>query len=902
MSTVLNSPTATASNPPHRDVELSIGGMSCASCAARIEKKLNRMEGVTATVNFATETAWVSMPVSVVPQDLVTVVEQAGYKAALPDTAPPDTAVPAPALTATGHLEPDQPSADEGEPTAPRLRLLVSLVLAVPVVVLAMVPVTQFPGWQWASLALASPVALWGAWPFHRGAVINARHFTATMDTLISMGVAAAFLWSLYELVFGGAGRAGTHMTFALMAQRTGTHDIYLEVAAALPVFILAGRYFEARAKRRSGAAVRALLSMGAKDVAVIRGDGEVRVPVEQLVPGDRFVVRPGEKIATDGVVESGSGAVDTSMLTGEPVPAEVTPGDAVTGATVNVSGRLVVRATRVGVDTQLAQMARLVLQAQSGKAPVQRLADRISAVFVPVVLGIAAVTLLGWLAAGQPADAAFTAAVAVLIIACPCAMGLATPTALLVGTGRGAQLGILIKGPEMLESTRAVDTVVLDKTGTVTTGRMSLLDAIAVAGGDLSELLHLAGALEDASEHPIAAAIAAGARQRLGSLPGAEAFASGHGLGVSGVVGGHAVVAGRKDWIEAELARWAPARPDPARPVPQDWPDPTRPVPQGRPDPTLAAPTPPAMAELAARAEQAQANGQTPVYVGWDGQVRGMLVVADTVKATSAAAITEISRMGLRPVLLTGDNARAAHWVAAQVGIGEVIADVLPDGKVAAVRSLQDAGRVVAMVGDGVNDAAALAQADLGLAMGTGTDVAIEASDLTLVRSDLRAVPDAIRLSRRTLSTIKGNLLWAFGYNAAVIPLAALGFLNPLIAGAAMAFSSVFVVSNSLRLRRFTPHATPSANGQWEGAGPASPTGTGSSKGSLAALHHNMGALFVPPGRQSAHYDRDVFTATTDQRHQAEDKDHDHHHADAHQVSQHRAASRPQQEGRSQT
>ncbi len=768
MSTAISSQTAAAGIPVPRSVELSIGGMTCASCAARIERKLNRLDGVMASVNFATETAQVSFPFTVAPRELIAVVEQTGYTAALP---------------AAGGPEPGQPPADQGETAALRRRLLVSLVLAVPVVVLAMLPAAQFRGWQWASLALASPVAVWGAWPFHRAALSNARHSSATMDTLISMGVGAAYLWSLYELVFGGAGRAGTHMTFAVLARGTGAHDIYLEVASALPVFILAGRYFEARAKRRSGAALRALLSMGAKDVAVLRGDGEVRVPVEQLAPGDRFVVRPGEKIATDGVVESGSGAVDTSMLTGEPVPAEVTAGDAVTGATVNVSGRLVVRATRVGADTQLAQMARLVLQAQNGKAPVQRLADRISAVFVPVVLAIAVVTLLGWLAAGQHAEAAFTAAVAVLIIACPCAMGLATPTALLVGTGRGAQLGILIKGPEVLESTRTIDTVVLDKTGTVTTGRMSLLDAVAAPGENPRELLRLAGAVEDASEHPIAVAIATGARQRLGgSLPSVAEFTSNHGPGVSGVVGGHAVAAGRKAWLETELARLAPAGPGPAQAIPV----------QGIPEP------------LTARAEQAEASGQTAIYVGWDGRVRGLLVVADTVKPTSAAAIAELRGMGLRPVLLTGDNSRAAQSVADEVGIGEVVAEVLPDGKVAAVRRLQDAGRVVAMVGDGVNDAAALAQADLGLAMGTGTDVAIEASDLTLVRADLRAVPDAIRLSRRTLRTIKGNLFWAFAYNAAVIPLAALGFLNPLIAGAAMAFSSVFVVSNSLRLRRF--------------------------------------------------------------------------------------------------
>ena len=549
-----------------------------------------------------------------------------------------------------------------------------------------------------------------------------------------------------------------------------GADAIYLEVASGVTALILLGRYFEARARRRSGAALRALLSLGARDVVVLRDGAEVRIPVEQLAVGEEFVVRPGEKIATDGVITSGSSAVDTSMLTGEPVPAEVGQGDAVTGGCVNAGGRLVVRATRIGADTQLAQVARLVKEAQAGKAPVQRLADRISAVFVPVVIGVAVVTLAGWLAAGQAVGAAFSAAVAVLIIACPCAMGLATPTAILVGTGRGAQLGIVIKGPEALESTRAIDTIVLDKTGTITTGRMSLAGVAAVPGEDIDELLRLAGAVEDASEHPVAAAIAAGARDRLGGdLPGVESFANTQGLGVSGIVDGHAVAVGRAGWLESKWARQIPA-------------------------------------ELAARAAAAEAAGHTAVFAGWDGQVRGILVVADTIKPTSAEAVRRLRDMGLWPVLLTGDNDRAARFVADAVGIGEVIAGVLPAGKAAAISQLQDAGRVVAMVGDGINDAAALAQADLGLAMGTGTDAAIEASDLTLIRGDLLAVPDAILLSRRTLATIKGNLFWAFGYNTAAIPLAALGFLNPLIAGAAMAFSSVFVVSNSLRLRRFQP------------------------------------------------------------------------------------------------
>jgi P-type Cu+ transporter len=737
--------------------ELAIGGMTCASCAARIEKKLNKLGGVTAAVNFATETARVTYPVTVSPEDLISAVEQAGYTATL----------------AAPHQ--DEPASEDGtaaEAAALRQRLLVSLALAVPVVVLAMAPALQFRNWQWASLALASPVAVWGAWPFHRAALVNARHAVVTMDTLISIGVGAAYLWSLYALFFGTAGNPGARMGFAWLAQGAGVDATYLEVASGVTALVLLGRYLEARAKRRSGAALRALLSLGAKDVAVLRDGRETRVPVGQLAVGDEFVIRPGEKIAADGVVTSGSSAVDTSMLTGEPVPAEVGPGDGVTGGCVNAGGRLVVRATRVGADTQLAQMARLVAQAQAGKAKVQRLADRISAIFVPVVIAIAVATLAGWLAAGQGAGAGFTAAVAVLIIACPCAMGLATPTALLVGTGRGAQLGIVIKGPEVLESTRSVDTIVLDKTGTVTTGRMSLAHVAAAPGTDPAELLRLAGAVEDASEHPVAAAIAAGARDRLGGvLPGVTEFASHQGLGVSGVADGHAVAVGRAAWLESE---WAFA------------------VPGG----------------LASRAAEAEAAGQTAVFAGWDGQVRGLLVVADTVRPTSAEAVRRLRAMGLWPVLLTGDNERAARAVAAQVGIGEVIAGVLPAGKVNAIVRLQQDGRVVAMAGDGVNDAAALAQADLGLAMGTGADAAIEASELTLVRSDLLAVPDAIALSRRTLRIIKGNLFWAFGYNAAAIPLAALGFLNPLIAAAAMAFSSVFVVTNSLRLRRFQPTA----------------------------------------------------------------------------------------------
>ncbi len=731
-------------------VVLDVGGMTCASCAARVEKKLNKIDGVSASVNYATEQATVTYPDTVRPEDLVAAVEATGYTAALPT---PESE------------EPEPPRTDEA--AAWRQRLTISAALSIPVVLLSMIPALQFDNWQWLTLTLASPVVVWGAWPFHRAAWVNLRHGAATMDTLISVGVSAAYLWSLWALFFTHAGRPGMTMSFDLLPSDTGDVHLYLEVAAAVTTFLTAGRYFEARAKRQSGAALRALLGMGAKDVAVLRGSQEVRIPVGQLSVGDQFVVRPGEKIATDGMVVSGSSAVDMSMLTGESVPVEKGPGDDVVGATVNVGGRLTVRATRVGADTQLAQMARLVNEAQSGKAEVQRLADRVSAVFVPVVIGLSLLTLAGWLLAGGPVSAAFTAAVAVLIIACPCALGLATPTALLVGTGRGAQMGILIKGPQMLESTRRVDTVVLDKTGTVTTGQMSVVATFADQA-----TMRLFGAVESASEHPIARAIAAHAGEH-GELPAVEEFANHGGSGVSGVVDGHRVAAGRLAWLTEAVAA----------PVPDD---------------------------LRAAAEAAEAEGRTPVWFAADGAICGVVVVSDTVKDNAADAIADLRALGLTPVLLTGDNRRAAEAVARQVGIeagpATVIAEVLPRDKVEAVQRLQRDGKVVAMVGDGVNDAAALAQSDLGLAMGTGTDAAIEASDLTLVTGDLRAVPDAIRLSRATLRTIKGNLFWAFAYNVAALPLAAFGLLNPLIAGAAMAFSSVFVVTNSLRLRRFTP------------------------------------------------------------------------------------------------
>jgi Cu+-exporting ATPase len=728
--------TTTAQQQSH--AALQIEGMSCASCAARVERDLNHLDGVEASVNFATEQADVAFdPARASLEELIAAVEAAGYHAALPQPSPEDA---------------------EEDPARPyRDRLLLAIALAAPLLVLAMVPAAQFGGWEWLALALATPVVFWSGWPFHRAAALNARHAVATMDTLISLGTLAAWTWSTVVLVGG------------LDA------DVYFEVAAAITALILLGRFFEARAKRRSGEAIRKLLELGAKQARVLRGGEEVVVPIEALRVGDRFVVRPGERVATDGVVEEGGSALDQSVLTGESVPVEVGPGDEVAGATINTYGRLVVAATRVGADTALAQIARLVAAAQAGKAQVQRLADRVSAIFVPVVISVSLATLAGWLLlAGAGAGAAFTAAVAVLIIACPCALGLATPTALMVGTGRGAQLGILIKGPETLEQTRTVTTIVLDKTGTVTEGRMRVTAVVPAAGADAARLLRLAAAAEAASEHPIAAAIAARGRAELGAPPPVERFVNRAGLGVEALVEGHDVVVGRPALLEQRGVRLE--------------------------------------GELAARAERLEQGGETVVAVAWDGAPRGLVAVADTIKPTSAGAIEELRRLGLTPVLLTGDNERTAGAVAAQAGIERVLANVLPGEKADEVRRLQAEGETVAMVGDGVNDAPALAQADLGLAIGTGADVAIEASDLTLVSGDLRAAGDAIRLARRTLSTIKGNLFWAFAYNVAAIPLAVAGLLNPIVAAAAMSFSSLFVVGNSLRLRRFSSSRQPAA------------------------------------------------------------------------------------------
>ncbi|MEU7378235.1 heavy metal translocating P-type ATPase [Streptomyces albidoflavus] len=760
-STAPERPAASATT----EVELSVGGMTCASCAARVEKKLNRMPGVTATVNYATEKAKIAYEPGeeLGVDELIATVVRTGYTAE--EIRPPE---PEPlAEPAEDAPEASGTPADDGT-EALRQRFTVSAVLAAPVILLSMVPAFQFDHWQWLCLTLTAPVVVWGGLPFHRAAWTNLRHGATTMDTLVSVGTLAAFGWSLWALFLGHAGMTGMRHGFDLTASRTDASSmIYLEVAAGVVTFLLLGRWLEARAKRKAGAALRALLELGAREATVIRDGREVRVPVARLVVGDRFTVRPGETIATDGRVLEGRSAVDTSLLTGESVPVDVAPGDQVTGATVNTGGRLTVEATRIGADTQLARMARLVEQAQNGKAAVQRLADRVSAVFVPVVLILALGTLVGWLLATDDTTAAFTAAVAVLIIACPCALGLATPTALLVGTGRGAQLGILIRGPEVLENTRRVDTVVLDKTGTLTTGRMELTEVLPAPGTAETELLRLAGALEHASEHPVARALASAAEERHGPLPAVSDFTSTSGLGVRGTVEGRQVAAGRPQLLaEARM------------PLPE---------------------------ELERALADAEARGRTVVAVGWDGAVRGLLTLADALRETSAEAVRELRALGLTPVLLTGDNAAVAAEVARAVGIDRVVAGVLPEGKVAEVERLRAEGRTVAMVGDGVNDAAALATADLGLAMGTGTDAAIEAGDLTLVRGDLRAAADAIRLSRRTLATIKGNLCWAFGYNVAALPLAAAGLLNPMIAGAAMAFSSVFVVTNSLRLKSFT-------------------------------------------------------------------------------------------------
>lgn len=804
-------------------VDLAIEGMTCASCVARVEKKLNRLPGVEATVNLPLESAHVRIDLSDEGADatdtdaLVAAVRSAGYDATVTRSSTPAGRPPtAPAqdpghdlaehgmsghsMSGHGHqmdtfehalsghtMAPGHDMDAEEDTSAPtdargtdlRRRLRVAVVLSVPVLLLSMVPALQFTGWQWVVAALALPVATWAAWPFHRAAARAARHRASTMDTLVSIGIIAATGWSLWALFFGGAGELGMTMTPSLWPREGHATELYFEVAAVVTTFLLAGRYAEHRSRRRAGDALRALLDLGAKDVSLLVDGTEHRVPVAQLSVDSEFIVRPGEKVATDGIVVSGTSALDTSLLTGEPVPVDVGPGDEVTGATINTSGALVVRATRVGEQTRLAQIGRLVAAAQTGKAPVQRLADRISAVFVPVVLVLALVTLGAWLATGASTQAAFAAAVAVLIIACPCALGLATPTALLVGTGRGAQLGVLIKGPEVLEQTRAVDTVVLDKTGTVTEGRMALVD---VLGGD--EVLRYAAAVEQLAEHPIGRAIAAAVDSRDGTVGGDGVvigsdqvldFRADAGLGVSGVVRtahsgvglGRRVLVGKPAWLEAQGVPTT------------DWREPF---------------------------DAAEADGATAVMVAWDGSARGVLVLRDPVKPSSAQAVQELKALGLRPILLTGDSRGAALEAAREVGIAQddVFAQVLPADKVDVVARLQREGARVAMVGDGVNDAAALATADLGLAMGTGTDVAIEAADVTLVRGDLRAAGDAIRLSRKTLRVIKQNLFWAFAYNVAAIPLAAFGLLNPMIAGAAMAFSSVLVVGNSLRLRTF--------------------------------------------------------------------------------------------------
>ena len=737
------------------DVNFDIGGMTCASCATRIERKLNRIDGVSATVNYATEKARVQAS-GVETATLIAAIEAAGYTAAIPTP---------PRSVGAG----DAPTRGDVETAALRQRLLITTILTVPVALMSMIPALQFTNWQWLALALSAPVVVWGAWPFHRAAAVNARHGAATMDTLISVGVIAAFGWSLYALFFGMAGMPGMHMTMSLFGNPGGTGEIYLEVAAAVTVFILAGRYLEARAKAQSGAALRALLDLGAKDASVLRGGVESRIPASALLPGDHIVVRPGEKIATDGLILDGVSAVDASMLTGESIPVEVSAGDRVVGATVNVGGVLTVEVTRVGSDTELARMGQLVEEAQSGKAEAQRLADSVSAVFVPIVIILSIATFVGWLLFGGTLEQAFTAAVATLIIACPCALGLATPTALLVGTGRASQLGILIRGPQVLEQTRTIDTIVLDKTGTVTTGKMVVRGVISLPGTSDNELLALAAAAERGSEHPVGRAIVAYAAALGLSLPAAASFAAAAGHGVQADVDGRLVLAGRSRWLAES---WSISAPD----------------------------------DVAHTISAEEATGATVIAVAWDGEIRGVISVGDTVKDSSAEAVRRFGMLGLRPVLLTGDNAGAARTVADEVGITEVHAAATPTGKLDLVRSLRAEGRVVAMVGDGVNDAAALAAADLGIAMGGGTDAAIAASDITVVSGNLLVVADAVSLARRTLGVIKGNLFWAFAYNVAAIPVAMLGLLNPLLAGAAMALSSVFVVTNSLRLKRFTP------------------------------------------------------------------------------------------------
>ena len=729
-------------------VVLELGGMTCASCAMRVEKKLNKLPGVTATVNYATEKATINLPADILISDAIAAVESSGYTA-----------------QEVRQEKENEPEAKDDPEVELRNRLIISAALTIPVVLMAMIPALQFDYWQWLSLTLASPVVIWGALPFHRATWINLKHGNATMDTLVSMGVVAAYTWSLYALFFGGAGETGMKMDFTLLPSHSGNSEIYLEVASAVTVFILLGRYFEARAKSRSSAALTALLNLGAKTVCVTSNGVEKQIPIEELTLGDNFVVRPGERIATDGKVIDGASAVDESMITGESIPIEVTQGNTVIGATFNTSGRLVVEATAIGSDTALARITNLVESAQAGKAPIQRLADRVAAVFVPIVIVLALATLVGWLLAGEEPTFAFTAAVAVLIIACPCALGLATPTALLVGTGRGAQLGILIRGPQILESTKRVNTIALDKTGTITTGKMSVQEIKMETNVNEKEFLTIAGSLENASEHPIAQAIANYAKQQVDLLTPQE-FVSTQGRGVEGLIDGKAAVIGNPDWLATQ---WALS-------TDKDW------------------------------VSTHQNLGHTVIAVAWDGEVRGLISVSDTIKSDSETAITKFKELGLTPVLISGDNLSAAEQVAKEVGIDRVFAGVLPEDKVQIITKLQSEGNTVAMVGDGVNDAAALVQADLGMSMGSGTDVAIEASDITLTNSNLTSAATGIELARKTLGTIKGNLFWAFAYNTAAIPLAMAGLLNPMIAGAAMAFSSVFVVTNSLRLRAFTP------------------------------------------------------------------------------------------------